>query len=560
VEWKPRTLYFAALKNGDAENFFGPVLATDPVTQNLLLHHLDPAGSATLTVTLQGVTLTPHTVGVSLNGIALGTMTFTGQTRGVAQFTVPSSLLHDGDNPLTLLSQGGEIDVSLVEGVALTYRHTYSADTDALRATAPGRSTVTIGGFTSPEIQVVDITAPQAVKAVASRVTAQTGGFAATFTVPGTGLRTLLALTPSQSLTPTLTANTPSAWHAGGQGADLVILAHEAFLPSLAPLQALRQAQGYRVAVLDVQDVYDEFSFGVKSPTALHDFLRRAASQWAPSPRFVLLVGDASVDPRNYLGLGEADFVPTKLVDTAYLETASDDWFADVNGDGVPEMAVGRLPVQTPEEAATVVAKLVDYAQAAGPWRTSVLLVADRPDSFDFEAATAQVAAWLPATLTLQGLFVGQTDDATAGREILAGFTDGQGLVNYMGHGSTEVWRGGTLTSSEARTLTNGPRLPVVVAMTCLNGFFHDLYTESLAEALLRAEAGGAVAVWASSGLTAPEGQAVMTAALYQRLFDGSRPTLGEAIRQAKAAVSDPDLRRTWLLFGDPTTRLAVQD
>jgi hypothetical protein len=109
---------------------------------------------------------------------------------------------------------------------------------------------------------------------------------------------------------------------------------------------------------------------------------------------------------------------------------------------------------------------------------------------------------------------------------------------------------------ADAGALTNGLRLPFVVSMTCLNGFFQDVYSDSLAEALLKASQGGAVAVWTSSGLTEPDKQAVMNKALIQLLFNGEALTLGEAVKRAKAAVSDQDIRRTWILFGDPATRL----
>jgi hypothetical protein len=93
--------------------------------------------------------------------------------------------------------------------------------------------------------------------------------------------------------------------------------------------------------------------------------------------------------------------------------------------------------------------------------------------------------------------------------------------------------------------------------MTCLNGFFHDAAaTESLAEALLKAPSGGAVAVWASSGLTTPDPQTAMNKALIGYLFNGESLTIGEAIQRAKASTDDQDVRRTWVLFGDPTTRL----
>ena len=92
--------------------------------------------------------------------------------------------------------------------------------------------------------------------------------------------------------------------------------------------------------------------------------------------------------------------------------------------------------------------------------------------------------------------------------------------------------------------------------MTCLNGQFYDLWTESLAEALLKAPAGGAAAVWASSALTEPSAQAPMDEELFRGLFAGAAARLGDATARAKAATSDLDVRRSWILFGDPTMRL----
>ena len=92
--------------------------------------------------------------------------------------------------------------------------------------------------------------------------------------------------------------------------------------------------------------------------------------------------------------------------------------------------------------------------------------------------------------------------------------------------------------------------------MTCFNGFFQAPYADSMAEALLKAQAGGAVAVWTSSGMTLPRGQSVMNQELVRQLFNGRDLTIGEAAMKAKAATTDADVRKTWVLFGDPTTRL----
>ena len=116
-----------------------------------------------------------------------------------------------------------------------------------------------------------------------------------------------------------------------------------------------------------VQDVYDEQGFGDKSADAIRAFIKRARASWRVPPRFVLLVGDATFDPRNFLGNGDFDFMPTRLIDTAAMETASDDWFVDDNLDGVPDVALGRLPVRTSAQATAVVGKLLGYAGNTAP-------------------------------------------------------------------------------------------------------------------------------------------------------------------------------------------------
>ena len=92
--------------------------------------------------------------------------------------------------------------------------------------------------------------------------------------------------------------------------------------------------------------------------------------------------------------------------------------------------------------------------------------------------------------------------------------------------------------------------------MTCLNGYSDDPALSSLAKALMKSASGGAVAVWASSGTTMPDEQVLMNQEFYRQLFANRGITLGNAINRAKAAVTDPDVRRTWILLGDPTMKL----
>jgi peptidase C25-like protein len=97
-----------------------------------------------------------------------------------------------------------------------------------------------------------------------------------------------------------------------------------AFFSAIEPLKSLRQSQGLSVVTVDIEDVYDEFSFGNKSPGAVKEFFSYAATSWKRKPRFVLFAGDASHDPKNYLGLGAFDLVPSQLVDTAFTANRAD--------------------------------------------------------------------------------------------------------------------------------------------------------------------------------------------------------------------------------------------
>lgn len=140
-----------------------------------------------------------------------------------------------------------------------------------------------------------------------------------------------------------------------------------------------------------------------------------------------------------------------------------------------------------------------------------------------------------------------------ARRALVEGLTRGASLVNYVGHGSVDRVRASLITNETATGLRHG-RLPVWVAMTCLNGYFVDPRLDALGEALLKNPEGGAVAVWASAGTCAPEPQAVMNAAFYRSLRNGGR--LGDAVGAAKRSVQDGDVRRTWILLGDPSLPL----
>ncbi|MDQ3282534.1 MAG: C25 family cysteine peptidase [Acidobacteriota bacterium] len=526
-----RTVFFTALtNNGERENFFGAIVTNSGATQEVFVENVDrTAGSATLQLVLQAATGGAHNVALTINGTPLGAIGFNGMSRHVAQVSVPVTVLREGANTLTLMA-ASEADVTLVESLRLTYPHRLVADNDAFKIALAAGSTATISGFTSPRVRAIDIT--DAAQPVELAVELSNGN--ATVAATGEGTRSILVIGESRILAPAqLVPSRASSWNATKNAADLLILTPRAFAPAAEALKARREAQGIATAIVDVQDLYDEFGFGARSPQAIREFLSRTRD-WKRAPRYILLLGDASVDPRNYLGLGTFDFVPTKLVPTFYLKAASDDWLVDFDDDAVPQLAIGRLPARTLAEAQTMIRHVLDR-NTSGNRRVS--FVSD--DGFADSAAS--LGALVPNTL--QKTFA---SDANQAFDSL--------LLTYIGHGSVAYWNAGGFTGANAAQLHNGTKLPIVAAMTCLNGYFADVYMSSMAETLLANANGGASAVWASSTLTEPVPQLEMARSFFTQLFGGA--TIGEAAMRAKNATTDMDVRRSWILFGDPSMQL----
>jgi len=555
-----RTIFFTALvNNGDKDNFFGALIWTDPVTNGITVSNIDPnSGTAALEVVIQGITDDfNHVVGLNLNGHDLGVVRFRGQARNVSNYTIPVSWLANGDNnTLTFSGQGGDDDLSLVESVKLVYAHRFAADSNALEFAVPAATAVTVTGFTTDNVRVVDLTDPQAPQFLPVSVAAATDGTkSVSFATAGSGTRTIFAFGDDRVQAPAqIVVNASSTLNAAKNAADLVIISNKEFLTQAASLKAARDAQGISTTVADVQNVYDEFSYGAHGPEAIRAFLQRAKTSWTKAPRYVVLLGDASYDPRNYQGLGNYDFVPTKLVPTAYLKTASDDWFADFNDTGLAQIAIGRIPVRTQDEAAAVINKLVRRSSVSGSWMSNVEIVTDRVNGVPFSVAGDQLAALVTAPFTTDRINFAAVPNPS--QAVIDAFNRGSLLMDYVGHGSVDIWSSDIFDTNAAYALTNGDKLPFVVTMNCLNGYFHDLFQESLAEGLLKNGSGGAIGVWASSALTSPDQQLRVNLSLYRQLFGGGTGVIGDAILRAKQDTNDIDVRRTWILFGDPSLKL----
>lgn len=518
-----------------------------------------------------------HRVQLALNGQPLGEGVHEGQGFWSIQVAVPKGLLKPNENELALSAPGdtgARIEQNYPDWLQLTYPQTLTAQDGPLAFTTPSGSYVLNGLKSGDEVLLWDVSDPalpvqmlrnqQPLKATAD-------GIAFTDAEPATDamLRQYAAATPDSLRRPVrITAPQPGDLRqiAGG---DYLIIGPSHLLAATQSLRDWRQENGLTPVTVDVEAIYEQFAAGQRGPEAIRSFLRFASEQWATPPRFVLLVGDASYDPRGYTGPAgrAADLTPTCLVDTYFVgETASDHCYADLDDDLSPELAVGRLPAQTHQEIATITNKIIAYEKTPpdGSWLRNALLVADSDP--EFPAASQRIAdeVLTPAGYQVDTLHLGEpaTADPEAARShLFEALENGVGLVNYVGHGSPRWWAGELLSSEDAAGLRNSDRLPIVTALTCLTGFFHHPTTQSLAEAFLWSE-GGAVAAFMPSSEGVTHEQIPVAISFYDHLVGGQFATLGEAIQATKRdlaqANSSADMIRTFNLLGDPALRLPL--
>src|SRR5205085_2628342 len=204
--------------------------------------------------------------------------------------------------------------------------------------------------------------------------------------------RTILVFSADRvASVPETAAAQPSSWAKDSSlRKDLVIVTSSAFISAAQSLRTARESAGVRSVVVPVEQIYDNFGFGIRSPESIKAFFKYTRG-WKTAPRFAVLVGDASMDPRNYFGLGPVDFVPTKLAITQNEKTASDDWFTDFNGDWVPDIPIGRLPARTTADATAIVSKIISR-NPIGAWASRTLFVADVNSTYDFENSASSAA------------------------------------------------------------------------------------------------------------------------------------------------------------------------
>lgn len=393
----------------------------------------------------------------------------------------------------------------------------------------------------------------------------------------------------------------------GHRGSDLghavdataLYIAPAPFHAALAPLLSHRERQGQAARAIDVQAIYDAWSFGQVSPAAIRHFLQYASAEWPQPPSAVILVGDGSSDPHNYLGRNTPNLIPPYLamVDPWLGETACDTCYVQLDGadpldDGLPDLSIGRFPVKSSAELDKLVAKIIAYE--TGPvdldWQGRSLYIADnfrdaagnQDNGGDFALFAEQSAALQPEGLEIgrvyydpwagsSGMNGHEADAAQAYRRTQDALSRGAALVNYVGHSHHWQWAvtdasalpGHLLGLYDVDKLANAGKLPIVLEMTCLTGAFQTpaVSGTTLDERLLLHPTGGAIAVWGPTVLGVSHGHEQLQRGFYAALWDGrlQRPSLGDLVQAGYLELYTrggccQDTLRTFVLLGDPLT------
>jgi len=371
-----------------------------------------------------------------------------------------------------------------------------------------------------------------------------------------------LVATREALLAPRVAAPAASTLRATTNQADYLLIAPRAFLAAAEPLLQRRRDQGLASRALAFEEIADEFGHGQPSAEAIRGFLAYAFQSWArPSPRYVLLLGDSSYDPRNFMGTSQPSPLPALWTKTGYLWTVSDPLLVAVNGeDDLPDLAIGRLPAATVEQAEMLVEKLLAWEDSGQGLNGMAALVADNPDlAGDFEANTRDIAASFLAGRSEQ-LLLSQLGAQTRPR-ILEALNSGLSYLDYVGHGGAAVWASENVWNSwDAASLQAQSQQPLLLTMNCLNGYFVAPSFDSLAESLLKAQGRGAIAAFSPSGLSLDGPAHVYHRALMAELTSGRHERLGDVVLAAQQSYAQsglmPELVSVYHLFGDPALRI----
>jgi hypothetical protein len=536
--------------------FWDYVLVGDPTygrrTFTVEVPGMASASGATMQVRLQGaVNATAHKALVRLNGVPVGDVSWADFGATTTTLTLPAGVLRDGTNEVEVegvLDPSASYDVFFVDGFLVKYKRFAKPVGGAIEAGLTGA--LTAGPFNGAPL-VLDITKRL------RPVLLSGGSFAGgnlSMTLPS-GTKTVFA---AESFVSPASYRSSYEPYLSTRRGDYIVIAPASMTSGAEALASLRQKSGgkgasLKTVVAGLEQIYDEFSNGNVTPNAIRAYLA-STQKWSPRPRFVVLAGTGTLD---YRGLEQpAGPMPPMMISTPDGLYASDSKFADANNDGIPELAIGRIPVSTNAELFAYVDKLRDHSTSSAT--SPIAFTADAQDQgMDFGKASDE--SFLP----LEGrpkrrLHVGEIGPQATRDGLLQIWQSETPLVSWIGHGGVDqLANSGILTAGDAPSLVAAGRLPVLVAMTCTINRFELGFTEALGSALTRQEDGGALAVWSATGLSNHEDARAMQRTFMKLAAENPQLKVGELI--VRTLTAHPGATAgIYVLLGDPAIALEL--
>lgn len=404
-------------------------------------------------------------------------------------------------------------------------------------------------------------------------------------------LKTFVAFNPSANLhRPTALGNIPNQNIHEIAAADLIIVYPSEFQEAAEQLaQHRRNHNGYEVRTVIVDDIYNEFSSGRLDPTAIRDFAKMVYDR-SPKFNYLLLLGDGSFDYKNIKNLSNpSGFIPVYETDESLHPIEgfpTDDYYAllsDNEGStlrGALDIAIGRIPVKTAEEAKAVINKLINYdtnPSTLGDWRLRQSFMADDEDGSLHQRQANEISSkvdnnydvynvnkiFLDAfqQITTPGGQRYPTAKEALNNDIFKGIL----VLNYLGHGGSKGWtQERVLETNDILGWTNFNKLPLMVTATCsFTGYDDPKFVTAGEESLLN-PAGGAIGLFTTVRAVYSSQNKRLTAAVFDQIYDkvdGVHPPIGEIMRLGKNSNSadtiNPNARK-FTLIGDPSMKLAL--
>ncbi|MEA3308169.1 MAG: C25 family cysteine peptidase, partial [Chloroflexota bacterium] len=565
--------------------FWERVTVGSPTTHTYSISLTNPAAevySATFRVELAGKTENDHRIRFALNGTVIGEANWSGKIGHQATLTFPAGIIQAGENPLEIafLTDDGAQSIYL-DRFGIQYQRQPVAQNGELALLAPltGNTAFTLTEFFTGELHLYETTIPT--RPVRLTNAAHNGTNLSYEDVAATGdtyLATSVAREPAE-----IAAYSPaSELLSPTEGADLIVLTAREFFTAVQPLVERRRSQGLRVQLVDVADAYAFFNGGIMHPEAIRSLVAYAYNNWpGPAPRYLLLVGDASSNLKGYTETDYGTWAPPVIppyldfIDPDQGEVPVDAYFGDVAGDGLSELAVGRLPVYSPAEAVGVVGKILAYEeQSLAPWMTRTLFVAD--DGATSLEGFADVlddlqTGYLPSSVTADTVYIqdycspiSYNRCSSATQALTKTWGQGAMLLTYAGHGAVYRWGHEPLIfNTEVASLPKMNGYPLILSLDCWDGYwlfpphypsFGSNDTRSLGEwATTVLTDRGAIGLFGPAGLGYVSTEKQLAQAMYDGMFNQGVFRLGELTQRAREAISWSYLARTYTLLGDPT-------